>query len=195
MISRKQLIANRRNAKKSTGPRSKAGKRIASKNHLQHGMRSGDILQPFEDRHEFEQHCVDTRKKWDPQGREEEHLVETITAHTWRMKRLHRIQTFRMHQASLDGVNAPRQLDRRWVMYTAIAALATLARYDSEIARDLGEAMLRLERLQLARRGLISREQKVPVRTHFDENRPAKQVDSSKANLAHNEHPSTDSAG
>ncbi len=38
MTSRRQIEANRRNAKKSTGPKSRAGKRRASKNALRHGL-------------------------------------------------------------------------------------------------------------------------------------------------------------
>ena len=40
MVTGKQLAANRRNALKSTGPRSAAGKDVASKNALKHGLLS-----------------------------------------------------------------------------------------------------------------------------------------------------------
>src|SRR5436190_19952220 len=38
MISQRKLGANRRNAKKSTGPRTTVGKRNASRNALRHGL-------------------------------------------------------------------------------------------------------------------------------------------------------------
>ena len=45
MASDRQIAANRKNAKKSTGPSSEAGRRRSAKNALQHGLASGD--QPF----------------------------------------------------------------------------------------------------------------------------------------------------
>ena len=38
MSSQAKIIANRRNAKKSTGPRTRQGKAIASKNSIKHGL-------------------------------------------------------------------------------------------------------------------------------------------------------------
>jgi hypothetical protein len=38
MATERQIVANRRNAVKSAGPRSKAGKRRASHNSFQHGL-------------------------------------------------------------------------------------------------------------------------------------------------------------
>ena len=43
MPSEKQLAANQRNALKSTGPRSRAGKMRASKNSLRHGLAAGQV--------------------------------------------------------------------------------------------------------------------------------------------------------
>jgi hypothetical protein len=41
MISEKQWLANQHNALRSTGPRSPAGKALASQNALRHGLRAG----------------------------------------------------------------------------------------------------------------------------------------------------------
>lgn len=38
MASKEQIVANQANARKSTGPRSKAGKRVSSRNALRHGL-------------------------------------------------------------------------------------------------------------------------------------------------------------
>ena len=43
-ISRKQLIANRENAKKSTGPKTQKGKQIVKNNAFKHGLYSDTIL-------------------------------------------------------------------------------------------------------------------------------------------------------
>lgn len=44
MVSDKQLAANRRNAKRSTGPRTPAGKSTASRNALRHGLSTPSTL-------------------------------------------------------------------------------------------------------------------------------------------------------
>jgi hypothetical protein len=44
MASEKQIAANRRNARNSTGPRTKAGKKRASLNAMRHGLASQSVL-------------------------------------------------------------------------------------------------------------------------------------------------------
>jgi hypothetical protein len=42
--TKKQLAANRRNAQKSTGPKTADGKAASSQSHLKHGLYSGNII-------------------------------------------------------------------------------------------------------------------------------------------------------
>ncbi len=53
MPSDAQLAANRRNAQKSTGPRSEEGKAVSRLNALKHGMRAEDVVLPNEDPEEY----------------------------------------------------------------------------------------------------------------------------------------------
>jgi hypothetical protein len=53
MATHKQITANRKNAQKSTGPRSSAGKTKAARNALAHGLRAAEILLPDEDGKRF----------------------------------------------------------------------------------------------------------------------------------------------
>jgi len=46
MATKAQIAANRRNAKRSTGPKSPAGKAILSMNALRHGLRAQKTLLP-----------------------------------------------------------------------------------------------------------------------------------------------------
>ena len=48
MASPAQLAANRRNAQKSTGPRTAEGKKRASLNALKHGMTAKTVVLPHE---------------------------------------------------------------------------------------------------------------------------------------------------
>ncbi len=54
MTSQVQSEANRRNALKSTGPKSKKGKGRARLNALKHGLRAKDIVLASEDGREFD---------------------------------------------------------------------------------------------------------------------------------------------
>ncbi|MEL6827812.1 MAG: hypothetical protein AAFN91_16310 [Pseudomonadota bacterium] len=49
MTSKKQIRANRRNAKKSTGPKTKAGKERSARNAIKHGLFTDILLLPHED--------------------------------------------------------------------------------------------------------------------------------------------------
>ncbi len=54
MTSAKQAAANRRNAAKSTGPKSAKGKQIARMSALKHGLQAEHVVSPGEDPGEFE---------------------------------------------------------------------------------------------------------------------------------------------
>ena len=54
MMSRKQLEANRANAKRSTGPKSDAGKTRSRMNALKHGFSSQEIVLEGEDADQFD---------------------------------------------------------------------------------------------------------------------------------------------
>ena len=64
MTSRKQVEANRRNAKKSTGPNTADGKRRSAKNSIKHGLFANEIVldgpEHGESRDEFQQLQVST---------------------------------------------------------------------------------------------------------------------------------------
>lgn len=53
MISTAKVDANRKNAQKSTGPRTPAGKSIASMNAVKHGLSARMPVVPAEDTDEF----------------------------------------------------------------------------------------------------------------------------------------------
>ena len=58
-ISKKQRAANRKNAKKSSGPRTDNGKARASYNALKHGLTAERLLLPGESAEEFEAYRTD----------------------------------------------------------------------------------------------------------------------------------------
>ena len=93
MATEKQAAANRRNAAKSTGPKSAAGKQITRMNALKHGLQAEHVVIPGEDPEEFEASVRGLEEHYLPVGSLEHILVERITYCTWRLQRANLIET------------------------------------------------------------------------------------------------------
>lgn len=87
MSTNAQIQANRRNAKRSTGPRTPAGKQAAALNALVHGLRSEAVLIPGEDPAEWEAFKASFHEDLHPVGTLETLLVDRIASTAWRLKR------------------------------------------------------------------------------------------------------------
>jgi len=97
MASDKQIAANRRNAAKSTGPKTRKGKRLARMNALRHGLRAEQVMIPGEDPAELERLVQEIERYYQPVGPIEESLVQRIAFCFWRLRRLTLIETGMMH--------------------------------------------------------------------------------------------------
>ena len=89
----KRRAANRRNAQKSTGPRTPAGIARSSLNARRHGILSREVLLPNEDPRALDAQRKRMWEDWQPVGATEESLVDAIVAHLWRLARFHRVET------------------------------------------------------------------------------------------------------
>ncbi len=92
MSTEARIIANRRNAQKSTGPRSPEGKAIVSKNSVKHGLTSKRDIISAEDQADFNLYRNDFFEELDPISPMEYMLAERIVNLSWRLKRLYSIQ-------------------------------------------------------------------------------------------------------
>lgn len=77
MASRKQLIANRKNAKKSTGPKNTSLTRL---NALKHGILSKEVLLTGEKKKDLEELGRRLRLELAPQGEMEMILVDRMVS-------------------------------------------------------------------------------------------------------------------
>ena len=84
---------NRRNAMKSTGPRTPEGKAASSQNRLAHGLCSSALLLPGELQSDFDQLRAETRATYLPKTAEENVLADQLTESLWRLNRAHRVET------------------------------------------------------------------------------------------------------
>ena len=90
--SKKQQIANKKNAQKSTGPKSDSGKAVASKNALKHGITSRDVIintpRLKENPVDYELLVESLISELDPQSLFQKCLVEKLANCLWRHRRV-----------------------------------------------------------------------------------------------------------
>jgi hypothetical protein len=91
-----KVEANRRNAKRSTGPKTAAGKKHSSRNARKHNLLTKEVVITTgpgkEDEAEFARRHSDLRKFYQPVGSEEERLVGEIAHSHWLTKRAQRCE-------------------------------------------------------------------------------------------------------
>jgi hypothetical protein len=90
--SKRQLAANRRNAKKSRGPVTPAGKATVSENAVRHGLAGRFRVLPCESQEMFDQFLNQLIEDEKPVGLAEVELVKKMAEHTWLAKRALRFQ-------------------------------------------------------------------------------------------------------
>jgi len=88
MASQKQIEANRRNALKSTGPKTDEGKAAVCMNALRHGLRARSILIPGENPEEYDRLCASLEAEWRPRNTTEQLLLEQMVTAHWKLARL-----------------------------------------------------------------------------------------------------------
>ena len=71
MTSQARIEANRKNARKSTGPRSDEGKRRSSMNAIKHGIPGNDLPRPNEDQGAFDRRMIQWVQNFQPRSDEE----------------------------------------------------------------------------------------------------------------------------
>ena len=153
MTSEAKRAANRRNAEKSTGPKTERGKALSAQNALRHGLRARTVISFDESEPDFLAFHADIRADFEPADAVEEHLVERIAMCAWRLRRLYRVEA-EMFSCWQDV--APRRLED--LVIGAVFEyrpenMARISRYEIMIDRALHRAFVMLERRQARRRG------------------------------------------
>jgi hypothetical protein len=92
VTSDKQAKANRKNALRSTGPKTPEGKAAIRLNALRHGLLSQETLLPGEDEEALRELGERLGTELQPIGELENLLVARITAAVWRLRRLGRVE-------------------------------------------------------------------------------------------------------
>ena len=88
MASKKQLEANKANAKRSTGPKSQLGKARSRRNSWKHGLTAETLIIGGEEEARFKELRSELMQQHDPQSALEAELVERLVGILWRLRRV-----------------------------------------------------------------------------------------------------------
>jgi hypothetical protein len=108
-----QIEANRRNAQKSTGPRTDEGKNRSRMNALEHGGRASILQLPPEEFGEYQEWRLALKRAYCPRNAAEEVLLDRIVALDWQEKWIERAKfartSRRVSHSTLDEVDGERE--------------------------------------------------------------------------------------
>jgi hypothetical protein len=87
MTSFRQIEANRRNALKSTGPKTEAGKQQSRCNAVRHGLTAETVISALEDAEDYQAFEATIIADYDAQSAVERELVLRLASLLWRLRR------------------------------------------------------------------------------------------------------------
>ena len=93
MTSLRQLEANRRNALRSTGPRTEEGKRQSRANAFRHGLTAETVVARVEDVEDYKAFEAAVTADYDARTAGERELVLRLASLLWRLRRATSIET------------------------------------------------------------------------------------------------------
>jgi hypothetical protein len=156
MATKKQIMANRANAQKSTGPKTAEGREVASRNAATHGLFTKDAVAAGEDQQLFDTLLKGLAEEHQPGIMTEALIVERIALAFWREKRLARAEKMMMESSKaaasvkpFDCGIEPSQEPRETVVGNALAEDGLLAiqdqlligRYQTMISNQIRQAL------------------------------------------------------
>lgn len=104
MISERQLLANRLNARKSTGPRTEEGKTKSRGNALKHGLAGAGVSLSAEDCWAYTQRLKGWEADMQPEGEVERWLVATATFASVRVDRCRRAESAELSRVRRERI-------------------------------------------------------------------------------------------
>jgi hypothetical protein len=179
MVTEAQILANRRNAQKSTGPRTPEGKTVVSQNAFKHGLSAGQNIISSESQADFELYRDLMLAELDPASPMESMLAERIVVLSWRLKRVGCIQNQTIDALNADNTPSPLAKLTKSLFFkgryqpqedtsesaTALAlgrlaikdfsnarVLERLLMYERRIEHSLYKTLLELQRLNLVKK-------------------------------------------
>jgi hypothetical protein len=97
MTSDRRILANRLNARRSTGPRTPRGKSRSRRNAIKHGLTARTIVDIFEDGDEFNAFVRQIAAAYRPTSPVHRELICRLATLLWRLRRVHAAETGLLH--------------------------------------------------------------------------------------------------
>ena len=106
-LSPRKIKANRRNARKSTGPKTPVGKAIVAINALRHGLCSAEVVIPgLEKEEEYEMHRQAMLASLAPKDYLEAEMAEWVALNVWLLRRVAR---YEREMIAIEQASAPKR--------------------------------------------------------------------------------------
>src|SRR5437764_7842354 len=157
MTSYKQIEANRRNARRSTGPITAEGKLRSRQNAVRHGLTAETVIGALEDAEDYKAFEAAVIADYDAQSAVERELVLRLASLLWRIRRATTIETglFQIQAKQLLDFRKKRDAQQRLIRRLfAPSEINDTVESDSEhipqadpCAPDLAQCFLRLANL------------------------------------------------
>ena len=159
MISEKQLEANRRNAQRSTGPRTEEGKKASALNARRHNLTGQVTAMTDADRIMHDAFSASIVENLAPEGAMEIQLAQRIATDSWRLNRISAVEDnlFALgHSAKSDEIETEHPeihaaLTAAKVFKEESKQLQLLTLYEQRINRNIQKNLATLQALQAAR--------------------------------------------
>jgi hypothetical protein len=138
MTSFRQIEANRRNARNSTGPTTEQGKQHSRCNAVRHGLTAETVIGALEDAEDYRAFEATIIADYDAQSAVERELVLRLTSLLWRLRRATTIETglFEIQADHLNGPASNNPVQRAsWQMLCALFEPPAVVDYDEMPAR------------------------------------------------------------
>ena len=133
MTSFRQIEANRRNARLSTGPATEEGKQKSRQNAVRHGLTAETVIDALEDAEDYAAFEIAITADYDAQSAVERELVLRLASLLWRLRRATAIESglFKIQAKHLLQFRQRRQFhENRQKIFDSMYPNATASEYD-----------------------------------------------------------------
>ena len=141
--SAKQIAANRRNAKRSTGPRTAAGKARSSRNAVRHGLRSSGLIPDAAEAADYDVWAAELVADLRPVGPLETGLARQVALALWRLQKSGAAEAAMLATAAEEiAVQAPGDGTNGHVrLLVENRSFVNMPRYETALARAFDRAL------------------------------------------------------
>jgi hypothetical protein len=144
MASPAQILANRSNSTRSTGPQTKAGKAASSANRTTHGLTARRTVLNQENQQEFDHLLANLSHDFSPKTTVEHQLVRELAESYWRLTRARQIEAMTFDKAMESSDLATAFIEQS-------QNLEKIRRYMTTIERSYYKALAQLQKIAATR--------------------------------------------